>query len=161
MGLWPSALVLYLHVLSFMVVYAAVAAEYLLLRGGVDATTVRSLGTADLAYGLAAVGVFGTGVLQVLYFGKGTAYYLQSPVLWTKVGLFTLVGIASVYPTLTFLRWQAELDADDVPVRRLLGIEIPSHSTPRLGRLKRTVALELGLLTLLPLLGTTLHYGLG
>lgn len=161
MPLWSSAVVLYLHILSFMVVYAAVAAEYALLRGSVDADTIRSLATADAAYGLAAGGVFGTGVLQVLYFGKGLSYYLQSPVLWTKVVLFTLVGAASVYPTLTFLRWQAELDREDVPVKRLLGLPIPTRSAPRAGTLRRIIGLELALLTVLPLLGSALHYGLG
>lgn len=161
MSPWPSALVLALHILSFMLVYAAVAAEYALLRGPLDAPTVRALGTADAVYGLAAVGVFGTGVVQVLYFGKGYAYYLQSPVLWTKIGLFALVGGASVYPTLTFLRWQAEVDEDAVPVRRLFGLSVPSRSAPRRGRLRGLIGIELGLLTLLPILGSALHYGLG
>ena len=116
MSRWPSAVVLYLHVLSFMLTYGAAAAEYALLRGLVDARTIRSLSTVDAMDGLAAVGVFETGVLQVLYFGKGLSYYLQSPVLWSKVVLFTLVGVASIYPTLTFLRWQAELDREEVPV---------------------------------------------
>ena len=161
MSLWSSTVVLYLHVLSFMVTYAAVAAEYALLRGTIDAPTIRSLGTADAAYGLAAVGVFGTGVLQVLYFGKGLSYYLQSPVLWTKVVLFTVVGLASIYPTLTVLRWRAELDREEVPVQHLFGLTIPPRSTPRTRVLRRVTGLELGLLTVLPLLGTALHYGLG
>jgi putative membrane protein len=161
MSPWLSALVLALHILSFMLVYAAVAAEYALLRGPLDAPTVRALGTADAVYGLAAVGVFGTGVVQVLYFGKGYAYYLQSPVLWTKIGLFALVGGASVYPTLAFLRWQAEVDGDAVPVRRLVGLIVPSRSAPRRGRLRGLIGIELGLLTLLPILGSALHYGLG
>ena len=161
MSLWSSTVVLYLHVLSFMVTYAAVAAEYALLRGTIDAPTIRSLGTADAAYGLAAVGVFGTGVLQVLYFGKGFSYYLHSPVLWTKVVLFTVVGLASVYPTLTILRWRAELDREEVPVQHFLGLTIPPRSAPRTRVLRRVIGLELGLLTVLPLLGTALHYGLG
>lgn len=160
MSLWPSAAVLYLHILSFMVTYAAVAAEYALLRGSIDAPTIRSLSTADVAYGLAAVGIFGTGVVQVLYFGKGTAYYLQSTVLWGKVALFTVVGVASIYPTLTFLRWRAELDQEEVPVERLLGLRIPPRSAPCVESLRAVIGLELGLLTVLPLLGSALHYGL-
>lgn len=161
MSPWSSAVVLSLHVLSFMVTYAAVAAEYALLRGSIDARTIRSLGTADAAYGLAAVGVFGTGVLQVLYFGKGFSYYLQSPVLWAKVGLFTVVGAASVYPTLTFLRWQAELDREAVPVKNLWGLSIPSRTAPCKEQLRAVTGVELALLTVLPLLGSVLHYGLG
>jgi len=90
--LWTSTLVLYLHIISFMLTYAAVAAEYALLRGSPDPPTIRALGAADAVYAGAAVGVFATGVLQTLYLGKGLAYYLQSPILWSKVGLFTLVG---------------------------------------------------------------------
>jgi putative membrane protein len=164
--LWTSALVLSLHVLSFMLTYAAVAAEYALLRGSVDGPTIRSLGTADAVYGLSAVVVFATGTLQVLYFGTGVDYYLQSPLLWGKVGLFTLVGIASVYPTMTFLRWQAEAsEVDgpglDAPPTRIAGLELPPASAPRLPRLRRVVAAELVLLTLLPFLGSALNYGLG
>lgn len=159
--LWTSTLVLYLHIISFMLTYAAVAAEYALLRRPLAPSTIRALAAADAVYGAAAVGVFATGVLQTLYLGKGLGYYLQSPILWSKVGLFTLVGVASIYPTLTFLRWQAELDQEEVPVTNLLGWTIPPSSTPRLRSLRRVVVGELGLLTLLPLLGSALHYGLG
>ena len=113
-----------------MLTHAAVAVEHALLRGPIDAPTVRSPGTADAVCGLAAVGVFGTGAVQVVYFGKGLAYYMQSPVPWTKVGLFTLVGVASIHPALTFLRWQAELDREEVPARSLLGLSIPPRSPP-------------------------------
>jgi putative membrane protein len=113
-----------------MLTHAAVAVGHALLRGPIDAPTVRSLGTAGAVCGLAAVGVFGTGAVQVVCFGEGLAYCMQSPVPWTKVGLFTLVGMASVYPTLTFLRWQAELDREEAPVRSLLGLSIPPCSPP-------------------------------
>jgi putative membrane protein len=164
--LWDAALVLYLHIISFMLTYAAVAAEYALLRGDLDAPTARALGVADAVYGVSAVVVFATGVVQVLYYGKGYGYYIASPLLWSKVGLFSLVGLASVYPTMTFLRWQAELGEGsmagaEVPARRLVGLTIPTVSAPRLPRLRAVVLAELGLLTVLPLLGSALHYGLG
>jgi len=152
MASWSSVLMLYGHVLSFMLTYAAVATEYALLRGPLNPPTIRSLGTADAVYGVAAVGVFGTGVLQGLYVGKGLDYYLHSPLLWTKVGLFTVVGIASIYPTVTFLRWQSRLEEKDETAIS------PPASLRR--RLRRLIRVELGLLTLLPLLGSALHYGL-
>jgi putative membrane protein len=45
--LWTSTLVLYLHIISFMLTYAAVAAEYALLHGSPDPPTIRALSTAD------------------------------------------------------------------------------------------------------------------
>jgi putative membrane protein len=170
MDLWQPAFVLYLHVLSFMLTYAAVAAEYALLRSTPDAEAIRSLGRADAVYGLSAAVVFATGVLQVLYFGKGLDYYLQSGVLWSKVGLFTLVGAASVYPTVTFLRWQSaveEVPANsfpaDAPDWGSVPTDLVSEAEPSadaLRRLRRVILVELGLLTALPLLGSLLRYGL-
>lgn len=170
MDLWQPALVLYLHVLSFMLTYAAVAAEYALLRSPPDADTIRSLGRADAVYGLSAVAVFATGVIQVLYVGKGLDYYLQSGVLWSKVGLFTLVGVASVYPTITFLRWQSAVEEApvspfpaDSPNWGSVPTDLVSEAEPSADardRLRRVVLVELGLLTVLPLLGSLLRYGL-
>lgn len=91
-------------------------------------------------------------LLQGLYVEKGLDYYLHSPLLWTKVGLFTVVGIASIYPTVTFLRWQSRLEEKDETAIS------PPASLRR--HLRRLIRVELGLLTLLPLLGSALHYGL-
>ncbi len=195
MALWKPALVLYLHIISFMLTYAAVAAEYALLRSPPDATAIRSLGRADAVYGLSALAVFVTGVLQVLYFGKGLDYYLQSGVLWSKIGLFTLVGAASIYPTVTFLRWQSSLEeaandganehvatpageapgdapssgATDEPAavsaseghRPTPAVPDDARSPAQRRTLRRIVLAELVLLTLLPLLGSALTYGIG
>mgnify|MGYP000279380695 CR=1 FL=1 len=57
--------------------------------------------------------------------------------------------------------WGRPTSCEDVPVQNLLGLSIPPRAAPRNGQLRSTVGLELGLLTLLPLLGSALHYGLG
>jgi putative membrane protein len=106
----------------------------------------------------------------VLYFGKGLDYYLQSGVLWSKVGIFSLVGAASVYPTITFLRWQSAVeeapanpfpaDAPDWGFVPTAAFSEAEPSAVALRRLRHVVLLELGLLTVLPLLGSLLRYGL-
>jgi putative membrane protein len=52
---------------------------------------------------------------------------------WTKMGLFILVGLLSIYPTVRFLKWRTALNENRAPeipedefrkIRRLLHLEL-------------------------------------
>lgn len=56
-----------------------------------------------------------TGILRVIYFGKGTDYYLNNPFFYTKIAIFILVSLLSLYPTFTFIFWFKDLSNEQAP----------------------------------------------
>ncbi|MGE8405403.1 MAG: DUF2214 family protein, partial [Delftia tsuruhatensis] len=90
-----TAFVAYLHYLSVFALFALLSIEHVLFKAPLDLPRARSLMITDLAYGICAVLVLVTGAARVLWFGKGTAYYLGNSLFHAKVGLFILVGLLS------------------------------------------------------------------
>lgn len=126
--MWNSAVVAYLHYLGFMLSLAALAVEHFTLKERPTLAESQRIVVADVVYGLSALVVLVTGILRVLYFGKGAEFYTTNPVFWTKVGLFLFVGTLSLYPTVTFILWAKDWQAGTTPVltaaktRLLLGL---------------------------------------
>lgn len=150
-ALWSSAAIAYLHYLSFMVAFAALVVEHLTLRKDLDLKQAWQLVITDALYGIAAVTVLVTGILRVLYFGKGSEYYLANPVFHLKVGLFILVGLLSLYPTISFLLWIKPLREEKAPTLEL----------PAVQRLTWVIRAELAFLSAIPLLAAMMARGIG
>lgn len=97
------ALALVHHILVFGLV-ALLAMEGLILK---DATLDPArLVRLDGRYGLVAGLVVAVGVCRVIWGGKGWAFYEANPFFWGKVGLFLILGLVSIGPTLLFIRWR-------------------------------------------------------
>jgi putative membrane protein len=93
------------HFIAVFLLIAALAIEFSLLRGPLNAETIKRLAMADRGYGMAAVLVIIAGVSRV-YFGlKDEGYYFQLHSFWTKMGVFVLAGIISAWPTVRILAW--------------------------------------------------------
>ncbi len=148
--LWGSAIAAYAHYFSFMVAFAALVLESHTLKPDLSLAAARRLVITDVVYGLSAAIVLMTGVLRVLYFGKGREYYLSNPVFYTKVGLFVLIGLLSLYPTISFLLWIKELRLDKPPTLELAAVQ----------RLTWVIRLEMLGFLLLPLLAAMLARGI-
>jgi len=99
------------HLLAFGVA-AAVTAELVLVRPGMQPAAVRLAGRYDAAYGILALSLLVVGFLRVYFGAKGPDYYFHNHVFWSKVVLFAIMGLLSVKPTLRMLRWQKALRAD-------------------------------------------------
>lgn len=108
----PDALLAYLHFTAILILASALGAEALLLRAQAGADTLRSLARADLLYGIASGVVIVSGLLRLFYGTKGYALHTANPVFWTKMGLFAVVGLLSIPPTLKFIRWRRNVAAD-------------------------------------------------
>ncbi|BAW97494.1 hypothetical protein NIES970_24460 [[Synechococcus] sp. NIES-970] len=111
-----SAIVAYLHYLGLMLSFAALFVEALFFKKDISLKEAKLVGIADGVYGLAASTILVTGILRVLYFGKGSAYYLNNTLFWVKIAIFIVVGLLSLYPTVTFIFWWVkDLIKDQVP----------------------------------------------
>jgi putative membrane protein len=55
------------------------------------------------------------GLLRVFYFEKDASYYFHSVPFIAKLCIFAVIGLLSVYPTVTFLSWRATLKQGVVP----------------------------------------------
>lgn len=148
--MWESAITAYLHYLSFMVAFGALVVESQNLSKDINLEAAWKVVIADAIYGLSAVTILITGVLRVIYFGKGTDYYLSSPVFYTKVGIFILVSLLSLYPTFSFLSW----------IKNLRNNQPPQMELPQLQRLSWLIRGELFGFALIPLLAAVLARGI-
>ena len=141
----------YLHFLGMMTLTATLVAEHVTLQPQMTRLHLQRLARTDLFYGIAAGLVFLTGLLRFAYFGKGIHFYLGNPLFYVKVGMFLLVALISIYPTVQFLSWRKMLKQD----------QMPAVDTPRVTRLRSVIRLELGLLLVIPLLAVLMARGIG
>jgi putative membrane protein len=123
----------FLHHLAAFALVAALAVEFVLIKGELSIESARKLLFTDLVFGVSAGVVLVVGLLRVFYFEKGASYYFHSAPFIMKFSLFAIVGLLSIYPTVTFLSWRASLKQGVVPavvaekinvIRRILHWEL-------------------------------------
>lgn len=110
-----SVLFAFLHHLAAFTVVAALAIEFVLMRGEITARSARWLQRTDRVFGLSAGVLLLVGLLRVFYFEKGAGYYFHSWPFLAKLVLFLGVGLLSVPPTLEFMSWRRALKQGQVP----------------------------------------------
>ena len=123
----------FIHHAAAFVVVGALMTELVVLRNDLTLASARSVLRMDAAYGIAATVLLVAGLLRVFYTEKGAAYYFASGSFLTKLTMFVIVGLASIYPTMTFLGWRRALREQRVPdfdagqrrtVRLLIHVEL-------------------------------------
>jgi putative membrane protein len=105
---------LLLSVSHFLLVFALVAilaAQSALVRPGITVSSLRLAGKLDRAYGVSAVLLLGVGFSRVHWGARGSSFYLANSLFWTKIGLFMMVAILSIPPTLQLIRWSKQMHA--------------------------------------------------
>src|SRR6185295_18986512 len=106
----------FLHHLAAFTLVAALAVEFILIRGELNLGTARKRQLVDMVFGMSSGVVLAVGLLRVFYFEKGASYYFHSAPFIAKLSLFAIVGLLSIYPTVTFLSWRTSLNQGLVPV---------------------------------------------
>jgi putative membrane protein len=147
--MWESSVTAYLHYLGFMFAFGALVVENQTLKIDLSLEEAWRVVVADTIYGLSAVTIVITGILRVLYFGKGTDYYLSNHVFYVKVGIFIGISLLSLYPTFCFVSW----------VKGLRDRELPKLELSQVQRLSLLIRGELIGFVLIPLFAALLARG--
>lgn len=128
-----NSLMATLHHLCAFTMTACLVYEFIAYRKGLSITEARRIQSVDIVYGISAGLLIGVGLLRVFYFEKGSNYYFHNYVFWTKMTLFTIVGLLSIYPTIRYIKWSpilAENRSPEIPdgefknIRLLLWLEV-------------------------------------
>jgi putative membrane protein len=91
-----------------------------------------------------------TGLLRLLFYAKGVAFYLPNVAFIAKMALYVAIAAISIVPTRRFIGWRRALDAGGPP---------PDAET--VSRVRRLLHLELALLALMPLMAVLMARGIG
>lgn len=143
-----NVIVAWLHYMSIMVLFASLLAEHLLLKPQPTLEQAKTLQVLDIVYGGSATAVVITGIIRI-FTEKGLDYYLHHGGFHATVGLFVIVGLLSIFPTVVFLRWRGETRAGRAPLL----------SPERFKALQMTLRLELTLVLLIPLFAAWMARG--
>jgi putative membrane protein len=150
MPLTLDLLLAVLHHLGILILVGCLAAELALLSLRADGRSAEILARIDLAYGLSAGAVLSIGLARVFWGARGSGFYLESPAFWFKLGLFLLIALISIRPTMTFLRW-----------RRSARVEGSAPPATEIATTRRFVLLQAGLLIALPIFAALMARGIG
>ena len=128
-----SGLIAFGHFMAFFVLTAALVMQIALLRPSPDLETAKRIRRADRAYGLMAILILLFGFLRVFYFEKGSDFYFNNTFFWIKIALFIGIGLMSIRPTISYLRWGKEIEQgiaptfsepDSIKLRKLLHYQL-------------------------------------
>jgi putative membrane protein len=104
-----------LHHLCAFVLTACLIFEFVAYRNGLGVEEARKIQRVDLVYGISAGLLIAVGLLRVFFFEKGSNFYFNNSIFWTKIALFTIVGLLSIYPTVRFIKWNSVLSENRSP----------------------------------------------
>jgi putative membrane protein len=146
-----EALLQYVHILAILALVVFIASEAALCRPEwLNAAVVERLVKVDRVYGIAAGVVLFTGLTRIYLGAKGPDWYWHNWLLHLKIGLFVVVGVISIAPTLRFIRWRKELRASGA---------LPTADDVR--RTRKLVMMQAHVIPLIPLAAAFLARGFG
>jgi putative membrane protein len=144
-----EALLAYAHFLAILTLVTFIASEAALCRiEWMNAKIVHRLATVDRIYGIAALAVVLTGIARTWWGIKGTGWYWHQPLLHLKLGLFIVVGLMSIKPTLMFIRWRKAVRASGA---------LPAEAEVKTAR--RWVMIQAHIIAVIPLAAVFLARG--
>mgnify|MGYP001364052852 CR=1 FL=1 len=146
-----SALVAYIHYLSFMLCFGALVFERINLKSEPNREESIAIVLADIVYGIAGVALLTSGIYRVIKYGQGSDFYTHNPIFWTKIIIFALVGSLSLYPTITYIKWAIPLSKG----------KLPDVNANLVARLMLIINIELFGFLLIPFFATLMARGIG
>lgn len=138
----------YLHFVSIFIVVSTVVAEHLFVKPQMTKAELNRIARLDGLYGVSSIFVLAAGLyLWLGGIGKPAQFYTENLIFLTKVGLFIVVGLLSIYPTVFFLKNRKGENENEL-------VNIPKS-------IKMILRIELLILFTIPLLATLMSRGFG
>jgi putative membrane protein len=103
-----SAVFAFLHFAAVFGIFGTVFVEWHTMSPAPTYAEARRIQVCDKWFGILAGVVLIIGFLRVFYFEKGYRFYASNGFFHAKMGLFVVVGLLSIYPTIRFLKWRAQ-----------------------------------------------------
>lgn len=144
-------LLAYTHILGIFIVVISLFVENMVITKEMTLKELKRLTKADSWYGMGAIVMLITGFARIYLVGKGSDYYWSHPLFLIKLGIFTVAGLLSIYPTTQFLKLGRKLKAEGIS-------EFTWNEAPKFKVLAR---LQLGLVLTLPFLANMIARGIG
>jgi len=95
----------YIHFISIFAIVGTLVSEHLLLKNEMTRAELSRLARIDAIYGLAAVALLAAGLtLWLASIGKPAVFYTKNWIFHTKISLYIIVGLLSIYPTVFFIK---------------------------------------------------------
>lgn len=146
-----EAILAYVHFLAILTMVVFISSEAALCRvEWLNKAVVERLARVDAIYGMSAILVLATGIARTVWGVKGSAWYWTNPLLHVKLTLFIIVGVISIFPTITYIRWRKQLRANGT---------LPTEAEVR--KTRKLVMIQAHLLVLIPLFAVFLARGFG
>jgi len=134
------------HHLLIFGIFGIICAEFWAVRPGLSGAMVGRIASIDLGYGILSAAVLVLGFCRAIFAAKGWGYYSHNAFFWAKIGTFAAVGLLSLPPTFSFMRWRKlALQPGDGEIQRI----------------RRYLHLELALFMLLPIFAAAMARGYG
>lgn len=128
----------YLHFLLLFVMVGCVVSQQFLLKKRMNLAEIKRIGITDSIYGFTALAVVAVGLILWFNVGKGAHFYTKNWIFHTKISLFIVVALLSIYPTVFYLKQRKKLNENTF-------VEVPKT-------IFLFVRLQLVLLLIIPLL---------
>jgi putative membrane protein len=133
------------HLLIFSL-FGVLIAEFVVVRPGMTNVMVDRVAAIDLWYGVLAALILAVGFGRAIFAAKGWLYYSHNAFFWAKIGVFVIIGLLSIPPTLAFIGWRR---APDMLEDR------------QISRIRSLLWVEVGLFLLLPVFAAAMARGYG
>jgi putative membrane protein len=115
MDLYLPAIMAFLHHAAAFTVVTALGVEVALFKPPLTLVQARRVLITDTIFGASATALLIVGLLRVFFFEKGAAYYFRDAFFVTKLSLFVIAALISIYPTVLYLSWRKPLQNGVVP----------------------------------------------
>jgi putative membrane protein len=113
--MYVPAIMAFLHHVAAFTLVAALGVEVALFKPPLSAIQARRLLATDTVFGVSAGALLIIGLLRVFFFEKGAAYYFSNAFFLSKLSLFVIAALISIYPTVLYLSWRKPLRSGVVP----------------------------------------------